>query len=144
MARSLSGCRIVRSPVILILPVSTSLPIVPLTDEGSVPDFHGGYVPVVAKDAQGAGIKQKMLASAGGQPDPPCHQGAQHVSVGKQRNVAIGTPRPRNHPIHPRTHLLRHLTVRASISEDQPARRDLMDLLRRQSLILAVIPLSEV
>jgi len=53
-----------------------------------------------------------MLASAGGQPDPPCHQGAQHVSVGKQRNVAIGTPRSRNHPIHPRTHLLWHLTAR--------------------------------
>jgi hypothetical protein len=70
MARLLSGCRIVRSPVILILPVSTSLPIVALTDERSVPDYHGGYVPVVAKDAQGAGIEQEMLASAGGQANP--------------------------------------------------------------------------
>src|SRR5580692_2584634 len=144
MPRSLSGCRIVRSPVIFILPVSTSLPIVALTDEGSVPDFHGGYVAVIAEDAQGAGIEEEMLASAGGQSDPPCHQGAQHVSVGKQRNVAIGTPRSRNHPIHPGTHLLWRLTARASIPKDQPARRHRMDLLRRQSLILAVIPLGEV
>src|ERR1700730_8989546 len=55
----------------------------PLTSEGSVPDLHSGYIAVIAKDAQGAGIEQEMLASAGGQPDPPCHQGAQHVSVGK-------------------------------------------------------------
>src|ERR1700738_4189288 len=116
----------------------------PLTSEGSVPDLHSGYIAVIAKDTQGAGIEQEMLASAGGQPDPPCHQGAQHVSVGKQRTVAIGTPRSRNHPIHPRTHLLWRLTARASIPEDQPARRHLMDLLRRQSLILAVVPLGAV
>jgi hypothetical protein len=54
-----------------------------LTDEGSVPDFHGGYVAVVTQDAQGAGIEQEMLASAGGQADPPCHECAQHVSVRK-------------------------------------------------------------
>src|SRR3984893_1102600 len=147
-ARSFSDRRVDRSPLASLIVSSSHLLFIvdrrPLISEGPVPDLHSGYIAVIAKDAQGAGIEQEMLASAGGQPDPPCHQGAQHVSVGKQRDVAIGTPRSRNHPIHPRTHLLWHLTARASIPKDQPARRHLMDLLRRQSLILAVIPLGEV
>src|ERR1700730_11390474 len=147
-ARSFSDRRVDRSPCASLIVSSSHILFIvdrcPLTSEGPVPDLHSGYIAVIAKDTQGAGIEQEMLASAGGQPDPPCHQGAQHVSVGKQRNVAIGAPRSRNHPIHPRTHLLWRLTARASIPEDQPARRHVMDLLRRQSLILAVIPLGEV
>jgi hypothetical protein len=50
----------------------------------------------------------------------------------------------RDHPVHTRTHLFRRLAARASIPEDQPARRNLTDLLRRQSLVLTVVPLDQV
>ena len=51
---------------------------------------------------------------------------------------------PGYHTVHPRTHLAGRLPVRASVSEDQPARCRLVDLLRRQTLVLAVIPLDQV
>ena len=49
-----------------------------------------------------------------------------------------------NHPVRPRTHLLRRLPTWASIPEDQPALRSLVDLLGCQSLIFAVVPLDQV
>ena len=56
----------------------------------------------------------------------------------------VDRARPGDHPIHPRAHLLRRLAARASIPEDQPVRRRLADLLGRQSLVLAVVPLDQV
>src|ERR1700730_17187345 len=101
-ARSFSDPRVDRSPLASLIVLSSHFLFIvarcPLTSEGPVPDLHSGYIAVIAKDAQGAGIEEEMLATAGGQPDPPRHQGAQYVSVGKQPNVAIGTPRSRNHP----------------------------------------------
>ena len=62
----------------------------------------------------------------------------------EQRDVAVDRARPGYHPVHARTHLFRRLAARASIPEDQPARRHLVDLLGRQSLVLAVVPLDQV
>src|SRR5262249_21044401 len=57
---------------------------------------------------------------------------------------AVDRARPGDHPVHTRTHLFRRLTARASIPEDLPARRGLVDLLGRQSLVLAIVPLDQV
>jgi hypothetical protein len=54
------------------------------------------------------------------------------------------TARPGDHPVHTGTHLFRRLTARASIPEGQRVRRNLVDLVRRQSFVLAVVPLDQV
>jgi hypothetical protein len=77
-----------------------------LANEGPIPDPHGGYVPVVAENAQGAGVKQEVLPGARRRPDPARYEYAQHVPVGEQRNVAIDRAGPGYHTVHPRTHLL--------------------------------------
>ena len=77
-------------------------------------------------------VPSRKWAAARGQPDPARHKHAQHVSMREQRDIAVDRTRSGYHPIHPCTHLLRRLAARASIPEDQPARRDLMDLLGRQ------------
>src|SRR5262249_60774501 len=115
-----------------------------LVEEWPVPDPHGGYGAVVPADPQVAGVQQKMLAAARGQPDPARHEHAQHVSVREQRKVAVDRARPGYYPIHSRSNLLRRLAARASIAEEQPARRDLANLLGRQPLVLAVVPLDQV
>jgi hypothetical protein len=84
-----------------------------------------------------------VLPGARRRPDPARYEYAQHVPVGEQRNVAIDRAGPGYHTVHPRTHLLGRLPVRTSIPEDQPARCRLVDLLRRQTLVFAVIPLDQ-
>ena len=59
-------------------------------------------------------------------------------------DVAVDRAGTGYHPVHSRTHLLRGLATRASIPKDQPTRRDLVDLLGRQSLVLAIVPLDQV
>jgi hypothetical protein len=58
--------------------------------------------------------------------------------------VSPATARAGYHPVHSRTNLFRRLATRAPIPEDQPARRHLVDLLGRQSLVLAVAPFDQV
>ena len=99
---------------------------------------------IVAEDAQGARIQQKMLTATCRQPNPARRQHAQHVSVREQRDVAVDGAGPGYHPIDPGAHLLGRLAARASVPEDQPVRRDLVDLLRRQSLVHPVVPLDQV
>src|SRR5271165_380622 len=85
-----------------------------------------------------------MLAATRGQPDPPRRKDAQNVSVREQDNIAVDGARPGDHPVDPRSHLLRRLSRRASVPEDNPARRDLTDLLRRLSLVVAIVPLDQI
>ena len=99
---------------------------------------------VVAEQRQGARIQQKVLAPTRRQPDPARRENAQQVAVREQRSVASGRARPSYHPVYSRAHLLRRLATRAPIPEVQPARRRLVDLFGRQSLVVAVVPLDEV
>ena len=85
-----------------------------------------------------------MLSGARRRPDPARDKHAQHVPVGEQRHVATGSTSSGYHPIHPRAHLLRLLATGASIAKQQPARRPLVDLLGRYSLIFAVVPLGKI
>ena len=83
-----------------------------------------------------------MFSGTRWKPDPARRENAQHVAVGKQRDSALDFADPGNHPVHPRTHLVRRLAV-SSIAEDQPGTA-LVDLLKRHTLVLAVIPLDQV
>ena len=85
-----------------------------------------------------------MLPGAGGQSEPARHEHTQHVSVGKERHVALDSARPGNHAIHARADLRRRLAARASVPEDQPARCAGMDLPWRQTLVPPVVPLDQV
>src|SRR5262245_3150509 len=149
ITRLLLGCRIERSPVTKGHP----FPLIQssrrpahraLADERPVPDPHSRYRAIVAEDTQGTRIQQKMLAAARRQLDPARREHAQHMSVREWRDVVVDRARPGDHPVDTRTHLFRRLTARASIPEDQPIRRNLTDLLGRQSLELAVVPLDQV
>ena len=66
------------------------------------------------------------------------------MAVREQHDIAFCRACSGNHPVRPRTHLLRRLPTRASIPEDQPTRRALVDLLGRQSFLLPVVPLHQV
>ncbi len=68
----------------------------------------------------------------------------QHVPVGEECHVAFDRAGSGYHPVRPRIDLLRSLAARASVPENQPARRRLMDLPGRQTLVCAIIPLDEV
>src|SRR5215470_10395726 len=66
------------------------------------------------------------------------------MSMREQRDVTLDSTRPGDDPIGSRSDLLRRFTTRAPIPEDEPARRLSVDLLGRQALVLAVVPLDEV
>ena len=115
-----------------------------LIHQRPVPDFHSRYITVVAEDAQRACIQEKVLAATRGQPDPARREHAQHVSVREQQNVAVEGASARDNPIDPCANLLGRFATRAAVSEDQPARRYLVDLFGGLALVLAVIPLGQV
>src|SRR5262249_43135628 len=85
-----------------------------------------------------------MLTTAGRQADPARYEHAQHVSMRKQRYVAIDRARPGDHPVDAATNLLWCLAAWASVPEEEPPRPHFLDLLGRQPLVVAVVPLHEV
>ena len=85
-----------------------------------------------------------MLSCTRGEPDPAGDEHAQHVTMGEQRDVARDSARSGNDPVRPVTDLLRRLAARGSVPEDEPARRSLVDLLRCQPLVGAIIPLDQI
>ena len=85
-----------------------------------------------------------MLPAERGQPNPPRRENAQNVSVREQHDIAVDGARPDDHSVDPCSHLLRPLSSRASVSKDEPAWRDVMNLLRRQSLVVAIVPLDQI
>src|SRR5262245_6996055 len=141
LMRLLSGCGMNRSPVTQA-PERITAPRRELVEERSVPNSYCRYFAVVAKHAQRARIQQKMLTTASKQADPARHQHAQHVSMREQCCIAIERARPGDHPVHAGTHVLRCLAARAPVAEEEPTRGHLLDLLGRQPLVLAVVPLS--
>src|SRR5262245_696295 len=56
------------------------------TRERSIPDLHRGRVAIVAKDVQGRGVEQEVLAGAGRQTNPAGDQHAKDVAVSEQRS----------------------------------------------------------
>ena len=113
-------------------------------DDGRIPGLHGRYPAVVAEDIQGPGIEQEVLSGTGRQSEPARCEHTQHVSVGKERHVALDGARPGDHAIHARADLRRCLAARASVAEDQPPRRACVDLRRRQGFVLPVVPLDQI
>ena len=85
-----------------------------------------------------------MLSGARRQANPAHHEHPEHMAMREQRDICVGRAGPGYHPVHPRAHLLRRFAARASIPEDQPTRRALVDLLGRQSFLLPVVPLGQV
>jgi hypothetical protein len=64
----------------------------------------------------------------------PCANSATSPSTARDRAISRSTLAP----------TLRRLAARASVPEDQPAGHNLVDLLGRQSLVLAVVPLGQI
>jgi hypothetical protein len=85
-----------------------------------------------------------MFADVRGQPNPTRHEDAQNMSMGEHCNVAVGGASPGNHPIDPGAHLLRRFAAGASVPEDEPAWRDLVDLHGRQAFVIAIVPLDQI
>ena len=106
---------------------------------------HGGYVAVVAENAQGARVQQEVLAGARRQPEPARRQHAQHVAVREQRDVARRPRAPGRSPDPTRAPTCSGVSPPgASVPEDQPARSPLRGSAGRQPLVLAVVPLDQV
>jgi hypothetical protein len=71
------------------------------------------------------------VPATGRQSGPPRREHPEQVPARKQCDIAFSCVRSGDHSVHARSYLLRRLAAGASVPEDQPARRDLMDLLRR-------------
>src|SRR5215469_9320654 len=108
----------------------------------AIPHSDRGCVSIIAENAQCARIQQEMLPGAGGQSNPTRCENPQHMAVGEQRDIALCCTRSRDHPVHPHTHLVRRLPTWAAIAENQPSGPAVVDLLWRQSFVLAVIPFA--
>ena len=105
---------------------------------------NGGYLPVETEDAYRAGPQHEMLPAKRAQPNPSRRKDAQNVSVREQHCIAVDGARPDDHPVDPCRHLLRRLSRRASVAENNPTRHHLTDLGRRQSLVFAIVPLDQI
>ena len=55
---------------------------------------------VITKNADRAGIEQKMLTIFDGKADPSGCQHPQHMPMREHRNISIGCPRAGNYPIN--------------------------------------------
>src|SRR5208337_1359647 len=99
---------------------------------------------VKTEDAHCARTEHKMLPAESREFNPPRRENAQNVSVREKHDVAVNGARPGYYSIDPCSHLVRRLSRGASVPEDEPARRDLVDLLRRQSFVVAIVPLDQI
>ena len=108
--------------------------------------FTRRHVAVVAEDAQGAGIEQEVLAGAGRQPEPARRQHAQHDARARTARRRPSTARARAITRSTRTPTCSgSLAARASVPEDQPARRLVAWIcLWRQPFVIAVVPFDQV
>jgi hypothetical protein len=66
------------------------------------------------------------------------------MAMSKERDIPIDPPSSCDHPIGSLADLLRRFAPRTSIPEKQPAGHSLLDLLRRQSFILAIVPFEQI
>ena len=69
-----------------------------------------------------------MLSGARREPDPPCHEDAEYMSVGKQSDGAANSADPGDNSIHSGTHSLWCFAAWATVAENQPVGRLLADL----------------
>ena len=99
---------------------------------------------VISEHTQSARTQEKMLPATHRQPDPSRGENAQNMTVGKYRDVTLHRTHSGNHSVHASTYVFRTFAARASIAKDQPAWCDLLDLVGRESLVPAVVPLDKV
>src|SRR5262245_60249717 len=112
--------------------------------DGRVPAAERRHAAVVAEDTQRRGVEQEAAAVLGRQAEPARREQPEQVAVREQRDVAAGGAGPREHAVDALADLLGALAAGAAVGEDHPARRALLDLVRRQALVLAVVPFDEV
>src|SRR5215510_15789772 len=116
----------------------------PSDAEWAVPDLHGRDAAIVTEHAQGARAEQEVLPRANRQTKPARDEHAQHVAMGKQRDVTRGGLGSRDRSIRPLADVLRRFSIRASIPEDQPAGGLSVNLTGGQTLIPAVVPFDQI
>ena len=85
-----------------------------------------------------------MLAGGDRPAQPPRGQRPEQVTVGEYRHLARVCASPGDHAVGAAAHVLRTLPARRTVREDEPPRRALVDLGRRQALVLTVVPFDEV
>src|SRR5215468_524592 len=85
-----------------------------------------------------------MRAGGGRQADPARDQDPKDVAVGEQNDVAGGAADSRDDAIDARADLRWRLAARTAVAKEHPVRLLVMDLLGRESLVLAVVPLVQI
>src|SRR6516165_12320217 len=85
-----------------------------------------------------------MLAGRGRQADPARDQDPKDVAVREHDDVASGAADPRDDAIDAGADLRRRLAARAAVAKEHPARLLVVDLLGREPLVLAVVPLVQI
>src|SRR5215831_15157298 len=114
------------------------------SDEWRIPALHRRHAVIGAHRAQSGSLEQEMTTPRGRQPQPASTEYTQHVAVREYRHIPRRGADARDHPIDALAHLIRALAARATIAENEPLGPHGADLLRRKSLVVAIVPLLEV
>src|SRR5262245_38501877 len=85
-----------------------------------------------------------MLAGARRQADPARHQDSKDVAVREQGDVAGCAADPRDDAIDAGADLRRRFAPRTAVAKEHPARLLVVDLLGREALVRAVVPLVQI
>lgn len=87
--------------------------------------------------------RHKAAAVDGAEAEPACGEHTQKVPVGEAEHEALGLPDPHDEAVDALLDGERVLAAGGVRREDGPARHALADLLRREALEVAVIPLAQ-
>ena len=99
---------------------------------------------LVTKNAKLPGAKRKSLCFGDRQANPPRGQDAAELPVRKQSYVAIKRAKMGNKPVGPGGNQCRHFATRTTVPKDIPARSSLSNIGGKQSLVISVVPFSQV
>src|SRR5436190_970816 len=111
---------------------------------GLVPASDHRQVVLVREGAQSARVERQQRSVLGPEPEPAGGEHAQHVTVAERDRVAVGGADLRHDPIGAQADVGGGLAIRAAVTPQAPARPPRLDLERRDALVVAVVPLTEV
>lgn len=99
---------------------------------------------IVTDRAQGGSAQEEVPARTGIQPQPTRDEDAEKMAAGKEQHISINSAEPFHHATCPISQIDQVLAAGATVAEYLPAGPLLLDLVRRLSLVIAVVPFGEV
>src|SRR5215475_9196214 len=112
--------------------------------ERRIPPFQCGLSLVVAEDTERGGSKQKVAARRRWHSNPARRQYPEQMAVPEESGTSVGCAQLGNHAIDARSDIFRALAARTAVAKDHPARPARAYFLRREALVLPIVPFHQV